>query len=74
VSAIILTGNLYPSVKVFPKADQLKVPLILVPYDTYTTLQYVQRMIGRIKPKDVRRIKTIIDLVKTHVDLKKILS
>lgn len=74
VSAIILTGNLYPSVKVFPKADQLKVPLILVPYDTYTTLQYIQRMIGRIKPKDVRRINAAINLVKSHVDLEKILS
>jgi len=74
VSAIILTGNLYPSVKVLPKADQLKVPLILVPYDTYTTLQYVQRVIGRIKPKDIRRINAVIDLVKAHVNLEKILG
>ncbi|MBS7640776.1 phosphotransacetylase family protein [Candidatus Bathyarchaeota archaeon] len=74
VSAIILTGNLYPSVKVFPKADQLKVPLILVPYDTYTTLQYIQRTIGRIKPKDIRRIGAAINLVKAHVDLEKILG
>lgn len=73
VSAIILTGNLYPSVKIFPKADQLKVPLILVPYDTYTTLQYVQKIIGRIKPGDPRRVGAAINLVKKHVDWERIL-
>jgi len=74
VSAIILTGNLYPSAKVFPKADQLKVPLISVPYDTYTTLQYVQKITGKIKPGDPRRISTAIDLVRKHVDWRQIIS
>ncbi|MEM1586268.1 MAG: phosphotransacetylase family protein [Candidatus Bathyarchaeia archaeon] len=74
VSAVILTGNLYPSVKVLPKADQLKVPLILVPHDTYATIQYVQRVIGRIKPKDLKRIKIATNLVKNYVNLERILD
>lgn len=74
VSAIVLTGNLYPSTKVFPKADQLKVPLILVPYDTYTTLQYVQKVIGRIKPGDSRRISAAINLVRKYVDWRQLLG
>lgn len=74
VSAIVLTGNLYPSVKVFPKADQLKVPLVLVPYDTYTTLQHIQKIIGRIKPKDSRRIVAAINLIKKYVSWKHILQ
>ncbi len=74
VSAVVLTGNLYPSVKVFPRADQLNVPLILVPYDTYTTLQHVQKIIGKIKPKDSRRIAIAIKLVKKYVYWKHILQ
>lgn len=74
VAALILTGNLYPSAKVFPRADQLRVPLILVPYDTYTTLLHVQKIIGRIKPNDYRRIKSAINLVREHVDWKQILE
>ncbi len=74
VSAIILTGNLYPSAKVFPKADRLKIPLIIVPYDTYTTLQHVQKIIGRIKPGDPRRINAAINLVKKNVDWEYILK
>ncbi|MEM1581157.1 MAG: phosphotransacetylase family protein [Candidatus Bathyarchaeia archaeon] len=74
VSAVILTGNLYPSVKVFPKADQLNIPLILVPYDTYTTLQHIQKVIGRIKPGDARRISAALNVVKKHVDWRQLLS
>jgi len=74
VSALILTGNLYPSVKIFPRADDLKIPIILVPFDTYTTLQMVQKIIGRIKPTDEERIKKATRLVKENVDWKQILQ
>lgn len=73
-SALILTGNLYPSVKIFPRADDLDVPVILVPYDTYTTLQLIQRIVGRIKPGDKIRIETAKKLFEKNVDWKKILS
>jgi BioD-like phosphotransacetylase family protein len=74
VSAIVLTGNLHPSAKVLPKADELKVPLILVPYDTYTTLQYIQKIIGKIKPRDSRRISTAVNLVREHVDWRQLIG
>ena len=71
--AIILTGNLYPSVKIFPRADELKVPLILVPYDTYTTLQMVQRIVGKISPSDKKRIERAKKLVTENIMWKPIL-
>jgi hypothetical protein len=74
VSALILTGNLYPSVKIFPRADDLKVPMILVPFDTYTTLQLVQRIVGRIKPMDKERISRAKELVRENVDWNQILQ
>ncbi len=74
VSALVLTGNLHPSVKIFPRADELKVPIILVPFDTYTTLQIVQKIVGRIKPTDSARINRAKKLVKENVDWKQILQ
>jgi BioD-like phosphotransacetylase family protein len=74
VSALILTGNLYPSVKIFPRADDLKVPMILVPFDTYTTLQQVQRIVGRIKPTDKERINRAKKLIRENVNWKQILQ
>jgi len=72
-TAIILTGNLHPSVKIFPRADDLAVPLILVPYDTYTTLRMVQGIVGKIKPNDQRRIGKAKRLVKENTEWKQIL-
>jgi BioD-like phosphotransacetylase family protein len=72
VSALVLTGNLHPSVKIFPRADELKVPIILVPFDTYTTLQLIQRIVGRIKPTDNARINRVKRLVKENMDWKQI--
>ncbi len=73
-SALVLTGNLYPSVKIFPRADDLSIPIILVPYDTYTTLQRVQGIVGRIKPEDKKRINRAKRLVEENVDWKKIIQ
>ena len=69
-SALILTGNLYPNVKILLQADELSVPVILIPYDTYTTLQLVQKIVGRINPKDKKRINRMKELVKENVDWK----
>ncbi len=74
VSALVLTGNLHPSVKIFPRADELKVPMILVPFDTYTTLQIIQKIVGRIKPTDNTRINRAKKLVKENVDWKQFLQ
>jgi BioD-like phosphotransacetylase family protein len=69
-SALILTGNLYPNVKILSQADELSVPVILIPYDTYTTLQIVQKIVGRINPKDKKRVNRMKELVKENVDWK----
>jgi BioD-like phosphotransacetylase family protein len=73
-SAIILSGNLRPSVKVLPRADELKIPMIVVPQDTYTTLQLVQRIVGKIRPGDRERIATAKRLVQENVDWERIIQ
>jgi len=70
---LILTGNLYPSVKIFARADDLNVPVILVPHDTYTTLQMIQRIVGKIKPGDKTRIEMAKKLFEENVDWEQIL-
>jgi len=72
-TAVILTGNLHPSVKIFPRADDLAVPLILVPYDTYTTLRMVQGIVGRIRPSDQKRVERAKRLIKENIEWEKIL-
>lgn len=73
-SVLILTGNLYPDVRVLAKAEERGVPVILVPYDTYTTIELVGELIGRIKPGDKRRVDIAYRLVKENVDWKRIVE
>lgn len=73
-SAIVLTGNIHPSVKILPRADELNIPIILVPHDTYGTLQAVQRIVGKIRPGDRMRIELARKLFEENVQWEKILG
>ncbi|MEM2878917.1 MAG: DRTGG domain-containing protein [Candidatus Hadarchaeales archaeon] len=73
-SAIIVTGNLYPSVKILPRADEVKTPIIVVPYDTYTTLNMIQGIVGRIKPNDTGRLNLMKKLFEENVKWERVLK
>jgi len=73
-SALILTGNLYPSVKVLVRAEEQGVPVLLVPYDTYTTVQLLSKIAGRIKPRDMKKIELAKQIIETNVNWEGILK
>ncbi len=72
--AIILTGGIHPGSRIIAKAEEKGVPLILVNYDTYTTVQMINKLSGRIKPEDKKRIEIARELVTKNVDCKAILE
>jgi BioD-like phosphotransacetylase family protein len=74
VSALILTGNYYPDVRVLSRADELGVPVLLVPGDTYSTVREIATLTGRIKPSDNKKIQLARQIVEEHVDWQRILA
>ena len=70
LSALILTGNIYPDSKILSRADDLQVPVILVPSDTYTTVRNLTHIAGRINAQDDRKIKLVKKLFEDNVDWK----
>lgn len=48
-ACIILTGNMYPAATVLNRAAEYKVPLLLTPEDTLTTVQQLEALIGHIR-------------------------
>lgn len=56
------------------KAQERGVPVLLVPYGTYTTVNKLQDMAGKIKYGDKRRIKLAKQLVTEHVDWRGLLK
>ncbi|MCL6611689.1 MAG: phosphotransacetylase family protein [Peptococcaceae bacterium] len=73
-SALILTGGLYPDVKVIARAGERGVPVLLVHYDTYTTLERCAEITRRIRPEDRRSIELAVENVEKHVDWKAVIK
>lgn len=75
-SAIVLTGNIYPSVRVLSTAEAKGIPILLVGHDTYTTVTKLEVLNGRIAPstKSARKIQLTQQIVGEYVNWKKILD
>jgi hypothetical protein len=73
-SVLILTGNFYPDVRVLARAEELGVPVLLVPYDTFTTIREIASLSGRIKATDTQKIHIAKKLVQNHVNWRDILQ
>ncbi len=71
--AIILTGGVHPSPRVVAEAERRNVPLIVVPYDTYTTVRLIHSMCGKIRPGD-RRLEIVKAQVARHINVDRILE
>ncbi|MFX0102520.1 MAG: phosphotransacetylase family protein [Candidatus Hodarchaeota archaeon] len=71
VTGIILTGNLFPDLTVISAAKEKNVPLILVPYDTYTTTSMVENTVADIQLHEAEICK---ELVEKHVDVDALLD
>lgn len=73
-SALILTGGLYPDVKVIARAEEKGVPLILVHYDTYTTIEKMSAVSRKITAGDEKAIKTAVDNIDKYIEWQNILN
>ncbi|HHY39055.1 MAG TPA: phosphotransacetylase family protein [Clostridia bacterium] len=73
-SVIILTGGLYPNVQVLARAQEKKVPVILVHYDTYTTVEKLHTVTRKIKPEDKAGIDQAKRNLEEHCDLEALLE
>jgi len=74
LSALILTGNLYPDARVLSRAEELGVPVLLVPWDTYSTVRHISSLTGRISAKDEKKIGLAKKIVEENVEWKRILD
>jgi hypothetical protein len=67
-SVLILTGGLYPNVRVIARAEEKNVPVILVRYDTYSTVQRLQDVSRKLAPEDKHGLQLVRRVFDEHVD------
>lgn len=65
-SVLILTGGLYPDVRLISRAQEKGVPLLLVPYDTYTTVEKVSHLTRRLRADDPTGIRIALENVEKY--------
>ncbi|TEB14828.1 Phosphate acetyltransferase [Pelotomaculum sp. FP] len=73
-SVLILTGGLYPDVKVIARAEEMGVPIILVHYDTYTTVEKMGQVSRHIQPTDKTSIGVALENIVTHCNWEHIVN
>ncbi len=66
---LILTGNFYPSPFVLSRAEELGVPVILVPDDTFTVVDKTEHLLGRVRVHEPEKVSRLLKLLKKHVNL-----
>ncbi|MCL2337874.1 MAG: DRTGG domain-containing protein [Firmicutes bacterium] len=67
-SVLILTGGLYPDVKVLSRAAEKGVPVLLTHQDTYTVIEMLNQVSRHIKPSDKVGIAVALDNVNRYCD------
>ena len=67
--ALILTGGHRPSPLVLGQAEEIGVPVIIVDYDTATTVEMVEAAIGHQKVHSPAKIERIRGFIKDGLDL-----
>lgn len=71
-AALILTGGFYPDVKVLARAAEKGVPVILVHFDTYTTVGKLAEISRVIHPGDKDAITLAHESVVAHCNMDKL--
>jgi len=71
---LILTGNFQPPTVVTSRAEELGVPIILVPYDTLTTIEKINEIMGRVRFHEFVKIDKITEVVSSRVNVDLLVS
>jgi BioD-like phosphotransacetylase family protein len=70
--ALILTGNIRPNPMIEAKADERGVAIILSKYDTFTTVEKVEKFFGKTRFRQVEKVMLFEDILSKAMDFDKL--
>ncbi|MBI4707292.1 MAG: AAA family ATPase [Candidatus Omnitrophica bacterium] len=74
VSGIVLSGGIIPEEPVMKLLANSGIPVLLANTDTYDVATTIHDLTVKIRPQDKEKIGAVVNLIKEHVDLEKILK
>ncbi|MBD3226874.1 MAG: AAA family ATPase [Candidatus Lokiarchaeota archaeon] len=72
IALLILTGNLYPEVRLLVKAEEQHVPVLLVPHETSVTYNICQNVRAGISPDQKQKIQLVKESIEENIQWKEI--
>jgi len=73
-SAVIATNNVLPPQNILAKADENKIPVLLVPSGAYETAKQIEALTPMIASNNTDEIDLMAKMVKTYVNMEAILE
>ncbi len=71
-TCLILTGNLHPSSLIIKQAENMGVPILLVPGNTMETVESLDRIFGKTRLGQKEKLDKFMGYVKENLDLKRL--
>ncbi len=71
-TCLILTGNLHPSNLIIKQAEEMCVPILLVPGNTMETVEALDSIFGKTRLGQKDKLDKFIGFVKDNIDLKRL--
>lgn len=71
-TCLILTGNLHPNNLIIKQAENMCVPILLVPSNTMETVEALDRIFGKTRLGQKGKLDKFIGYVKEFIDLKRL--
>jgi uncharacterized protein len=71
---LILTGGRAPNQIIVARAKEAGVPIVVVPYDTLTTVEKLEAVMGRIRIREPRKVARAQELLRERLDARRILE
>lgn len=71
-TCLILTGNLHPNNLIIKQAENMCVPILLVPSNTMETVEALDRIFGKTRLGQKEKLDKFIGYVKEFIDLKRL--
>ncbi len=65
---LVLTGGQAPNDLIVSRAVERGIPILVVPYDTLTTVEKLEGVLGRIRIREERKVARARQLIDAHLD------
>ncbi len=61
ISCLILTGFIQPDVSIIAEANAKKIPILLSPSDTFTTMRNLNRLLPGLQEDEIAKVLELMD-------------